>query len=165
MQKNIARRSLALSLSTALVVALTGCSGAAFEGSFAGTGITPLPSPPLPPGDLDIAAELRLDGDAGTFALDMDLSSMGLMDVVDLRGTYVAASGVVTLVPSGFAIDAASGNEAEGLCITLQGFGGTPVCFAEMQDGAFADGSVTLTLEHDIAEVAGTTTLTLTRTP
>lgn len=158
-----ARRSLVL----ALVLLLAGCGGdeAAFEGAFAGTGVTPLPSPPLPPGDLDIDAELRLDGDAGTFALDLDLSSMGLMDAVDLRGTYVAANGAITLSPTGFEIDPASGNTADGLCITLQGFVQTVVCFADAHDGEYADGSVSLTLAHDIAGVAGTSTLALSRTP
>lgn len=159
---------LRLIVSTALVVALTACTSStapAVEGSFAGTGVTPLPSPPLPMGDLDIAAELRLDGDAGTFALDMDLSSMGLMDSIDLRGTYVASDGAVTLLPTGFEIDAASGNVAEGLCISLAGFAETEVCFSEMQDGEYEDASVTLTLAHEIAAAAGTTTLALPRTP
>jgi hypothetical protein len=157
-----------LIVSTALVVALTACTGSTgpgIEGSFAGTAVTPLPSPPLPEGNLDITAELRLDGDAGTFALDMDLSSMGLMDRADLRGTYVASNGAITLLPTGFEIDPASGNTAEGLCITLAGFAETPVCFDEMQDGEYQDASVTLTLARDIAAVPDTTTLTLSRTP
>jgi hypothetical protein len=156
-----------LIVSTALVVALTACTGSTgpgIEGSFAGTGVTPL-QPPLPPGNLDIAAELRLDGDAGTFALDMDLSSMGLMDAIELRGTYVASDGAITLLPTGFEIDPASGNTADGLCITLAGFAETPVCFGEMQDGEYESASVALTLAHQIAGAAGTTSLTLSRAP
>lgn len=150
-----------------LVLALAACSagtGPAIEGSFAGSAVTPLPAPPLPEGDLQIEASLVLDGDAGTFELDMDLAALGLTDEMNVRGTYVAANGSITLMPTGYQIPADSPNTQDGLCITLVGFAETVVCLPEMESGEYTD-SISLTLEHEIADVEGSTPITLTRTP
>ncbi len=163
-----------LSLSLAALLALAGCGTAdpPLEGTFAGHASTPLPSPPLPDGlILEIDATLRLDASDSTFALDMDLASSGLTDVMDVRGTYVDANGMLTLIPREYVIDAATMNtqrvvDGELRCITLMGFAGTEVCLPE-QTNAYTETSsqLSITLEPIISDVPGSIPMTLTRVP
>lgn len=158
------------SLVTASLLAL-GCSAPSappLGGTFTGMATTPLPSPPLPPGDLAIDATLRLDEATGTFELDMDLAALGLVDVMNVRGSYVAANGILTLTPTGF--DPASTNvwsfEGGAACMTLAGFVDTPVCFTEHDSEYTVVGDeLSFTLSHNIAGVDGTTPMVLTRVP
>ena len=150
------------------IVALTGCANAPLEGRFTGITITPVPSPPLPAGDLEIDATLALER-SGTFDLDMDLEFMSLLEEIHLVGTYVAANGMLTLTPTGFDLtgseNMASVREEDGAhCIVLDGFASTPVCFDEQTSAFTLEGDeLTFTLAHEIAGVAGTTEMPLVR--
>lgn len=152
-----------------LALALTACtSDAPLDGTYSGAATTPLPSPPLPTGDLAIDATLRLDSATSTFELDTDLAALGLVDVMNVRGTFVAANGMLTLEPTEFEVDPASGNTVANRedgtpCITLAGFVSTEVCMPEATSAYTRDGDTfTFTLTHEIAGVAGTTPFTLT---
>lgn len=161
-----------LSLVVASLLAVAGCNAATvppFEGTFRGTAVTPLPSPPLPMGDLDIEATLRLDADTDTFELDMALSveAFLLNDLMNVRGDYVAANGAIMLEPRSFEPGTSTNTweVVDGVpCITLAGFASTVVCMPPTE-GEYAGDTITLTLAHQIAGVDGTTPITLTRVP
>lgn len=157
------------SLSMLSFVALAGCaSEPPLEGRYSGMTTTPLPSPPLPPGDLAIDASFSPQA-AGAFRLDMDLEFMGLVDTIHLEGTYVTANGMLTLTPTGFDLtgseNMASVREADGAqCIVLGGFADTPVCFDVQTSAYVLEGDeLSFTLAHEIAGAAGTTEMVVTR--
>ena len=120
---------------------------------------TTLPSS-LGGGPLDIDATLELDGlvETPTFHLTMNLSHVsGLADTVVAEGTYVEDGDDLTLTFTNFVIDPASGNVADvaedgSQCITLMGFGGTPVCFRTPQTNTYTLGeTLNMVLDHQIA--------------
>jgi hypothetical protein len=127
--------------------------------SLAGTWSDPDGTTPLPEsvggGDLNIASVLVLaeGGTMPTFDLHMELEFMGLMDVIDAQGTYVASGPNLTLTFTGFDIDPASGNAEmtiDGVpCITQTGFGGATVCFPSPQSHPYRVDGSTLTITID----------------
>lgn len=142
-------------------------------GSYAGSTSLLLPMP-LPTETLDVDAALTLSDD-GTFALDMDLTvdALAIADSMDVRGTYVAAGGVLTLEPTGFDFarqmepDDAFVREDGAQCVSLDGFAGTEVCLPTPQDRPYtlSGNALTLTLVTDLAGAPTDVTLPLTRTP
>lgn len=164
-----------LTLAASLVA--LGASACAGGDPLTGTWSDPDATTPLPAelggGDLGVDATLVLDDSAspGTFDLHIALSFEGLTDTVDLQGTYVDAGSELTLEPSGFTIDPASGNTASvaedgSQCIILQGFAGAGVCFPSPQTNPYvlAGDTLDVTIDQAIAGAAVSQThLALTR--
>lgn len=162
------------SLVFVLFALLAGCaSDPSVAGRYAGSGTAPLPSPPLPMEELSADATLVL-ADDGTFELDMDLAveALGLTDVMNVRGTYTAANGMLTLTPTGYVDGAGAAiapvvGEDGAQCIVLAGFLDTPVCLPSPQTEAYTlvGEALTITVQDDVAGVDGTMVLHLTRVP
>lgn len=120
------------------------------------------PSVPVPDGTpLNIDANWQMDATAqpGTFTVGMDLEAIGLVDRIDVEGTYVAAGDELELTFTGFVLDPESINttttrEDGTPCIVLMGFAGTEVCFPSPQTHAFATDGDTLSFTLDTV-VAG----------
>lgn len=151
------------------ILGACGSSEPPLDGTFAGTAVTPLPSPPLPEADLTIDATLDLDAATSRFRLDMDLEAAGLTDVMHVRGSYLTANGMLTLRPDAIEPEPGTGSEvstgADGApCIALAGFAGTIVCMPEGTSAFTLAGSqLSFTLAERIADVPGTVAMTLTR--
>lgn len=151
-----------------------GCaSDPSVAGRYVGSGIAPLPNPPLPMEDLSADATLVLAED-GTFELDLALAveALGLTDVMNVRGTYVAAGGMLTLEPTGYEIPEGSLNTTAAgpngePCIVLAGFLDTPVCLpaAQTRPYTLAGDALSITIEDNVAGIDGTMDLDLTRAP
>lgn len=142
----------------------------------AGTWRQPDATTTLPDGStLDVDATLVLDGAASppAFDLHLDLSTMGLSDVIDARGTYEDGGENIALTFTGFTVDSASGNTTRvsdqgAQCITLQGFGGPEVCFPVPQTNAYVleGDTLSMTIEQAIIVPEVTEThLALRRVP
>lgn len=152
----VAVRAMSIHLAISLLgLVASGCAGAdPLTGVWTDPDATTQLPPELGGGLLDIDATLVLDGDVApaTFHLTMNLSALGLVDVIDTEGTYVDDGNDLTLTFNGFTIDPGSGNtssvaENGDQCIILDGFAGTPVCFGVPQTNPYTLAGDNLTFE------------------